>query len=90
MKRTTIAWTVVLCIASACLGAALIRPNHSAPASESIPCDRPPADRQRQEPTILQARPAGSEGPYLLPHYIHDVEPGKDRTTRISAGQAAR
>lgn len=89
MKRSTVAWTVVLCIASACLGAALIRPNLSAPAN-TTPCDRPPAPRQ--EPTILNAEPAGWKSPFLLPHYYREVEPGeqKDRTTRLTASQAAR
>ena len=78
MKNTTIAGLLLLCVLGTATAATFIRSHGVAPATNS-PRDQTreaPADRQRQEPTILRAYPEGRQSPFLLPRFYHEKTEG--------------
>ena len=78
MKNTMIAGLLLLCVLGTATAATFIRSHGVAPATNSPRDQSPevPADRQRQEPTILRAYPEGRQSPFLLPHYLHEKTEG--------------
>jgi len=83
MKNTTIAGLLLLYVLGTATAATFIRSHGVAPATNSPRDQSPevPADRQRQEPTILRAYPEGRQSPFLPPHYLHEIEERTAPTT---------
>ena len=85
MKNATVAWLALVVVLGVVTATTLIRSGRGQPETIDVPCGQVrevPADRQRQAPTILRAYPEGRQSPFLLPHYLHEVdEKGDPRTT---------